>query len=78
MGLDEILGYSVNRACEVIPCGRTKLYKLIAAGQLDARKLGSKTIITAESVVRFHEELPPADIGPLARDGAAEDEPAAA
>ena len=78
MGPDEILGYSVNRACAVIPCGRTKLYQLIAAGQLDARKLGTKTIITAESVARFHEELPTADIRPLAKDGAPEDQPAAA
>ena len=58
----DILGYSINGACEAIPCGRTKLYQLIAAGQLDAKKLGNKTIITRRSLVCLVDSLPTADI----------------
>ena len=56
------LGYSVAEACDAIPCGRTKLYQLIAGGQLTAKKLGDKTIITAGSLVRLVEELPDAGL----------------
>ena len=56
------LGYSVAEACDAIPCGRTKLYQLIADGRLEARKLDGKTIITRASVVRLHEELPDAGL----------------
>ena len=58
----EVFGYRPKRACEIIPCGKTKLYELIAAGRLDARKLGSGTIITRASIVRLHEELPDAGL----------------
>jgi excisionase family DNA binding protein len=33
-------------------------YRLIAAGKLDARKLGNKTVITAQSIQRLVTELP--------------------
>ena len=52
----------MTEACEVIPCGRSKLYELIALGALDARKLGKKVIITADSIARYHAALPPADV----------------
>ncbi len=58
----EKLGYSVDEACEAIPSGRTKLYELIALGLLDARKMGKKLIITAESIHAYHAALPKADI----------------
>ena len=67
----EILGYSINGACQAIPCGRTKLYQLIAAGQLDAKKLGNKTIITRGSLVRLVDSLPTADIRRAAKGGGA-------
>lgn len=37
------------------------LFRLIARGELDARKLGSKTLITAASVARFIAQLPQTD-----------------
>ena len=67
-----ILGYSIRSACDAIPCGRTKIYQLIADGRLEAKKLDGKTIITRGSMVRLAEELPDADIGK-----APKDEPAA-
>ena len=56
------IAHSVNGACDAIGCGKTKLYDYIAEGRLDARKMGSKTIITDESLVRLIDELPRADI----------------
>lgn len=43
-------------------CGRTKLYDLIAEKKLDARKFGSRTMITEESVDRLIAGLPVADL----------------
>ncbi len=74
----EVLGYSISGACDAIPCGRTKLYQLIADGRLKAKKLGNKTIITRDSLVRLVDSLPAADIGNPPKDGPKEDEAAAA
>jgi hypothetical protein len=60
----ERLGYSVAETCSMGPWGKTKLYELIGEGLLDARSLGGRTIITAESINRLMASLPPAPIGP--------------
>lgn len=52
------LSYTVDETTFVIGCGRSKVYQLIGQGKLVARKIGSRTILTAESVQA------------LARDGA--------
>jgi hypothetical protein len=39
---------------------RSRLYELIAAGEIDARKAGSKTLVVTESVVRWLDTLPEA------------------
>jgi excisionase family DNA binding protein len=56
------LGYSIAEACAAIPCGRSKLYELIAAGVLDARKVGVKVVIAAESLEKYHGGLPRAAV----------------
>jgi excisionase family DNA binding protein len=40
----------VNDAARMIGVGRTKLYKLIAAGEVEAVKLGKSTRITTASL----------------------------
>ncbi len=40
----------VNEAARMIGVGRTKLYELIAAGEVDAIKLGKSTRVTTESL----------------------------
>ena len=72
----EVLGHTVNDACNMIPCGRTTLYKLIADGRLEARKLGDKTIITHSSIVRLHKELPDAGLARPSKDEAAAEDAA--
>jgi excisionase family DNA binding protein len=51
--------------------GRTKVYDLIAAGKLEAVKLGSRTLITAASIEVLLASLPRvAGRTPLRREGA--------
>jgi excisionase family DNA binding protein len=59
----QVLGYKVEDACRAIGCGRTKLYALLAEGELEAVALGSRTIITAASLRRFFDNLPSLHIG---------------
>jgi len=56
------LVYSVADACAVGGFGRSRCYKLIAAGKLDARKMGSRTVITHDSLTAYLASLPAADI----------------
>jgi hypothetical protein len=39
---------------------RSRLYELIAAGDIEARKAGTKTLVVTVSVVRWLDNLPPA------------------
>ncbi|MDF8334693.1 helix-turn-helix domain-containing protein [Novosphingobium cyanobacteriorum] len=49
----------VNDAARMIGIGRTKLYKMIASGEIEAIKLGKSTRITTTSlhklIMRQHE-----------------------
>jgi excisionase family DNA binding protein len=44
------LAYSIKQACAISSLGRTKIYALIAQGRLKAVRVGSRTIIPAESL----------------------------
>jgi excisionase family DNA binding protein len=48
----------VADACARLSIGHSQLYKLIDAGQLDARKIGTKTVITGSSIQKFIDSLP--------------------
>ncbi|WP_137113646.1 helix-turn-helix domain-containing protein [Mesorhizobium sp. GR13] len=56
----ETVAYSIPEACRVSSLGRTNLYNLINAGKLDARKVGGRTLIPAESLRRLIEQAPSA------------------
>ena len=60
--IGEPLLYHVADAKRMIGCGTTRLYELIGAGALDARKIGARTVVTAESLRAFAEGLPRAEI----------------
>jgi hypothetical protein len=49
-------------AREAIGVKTTKFYQLLSDGKLDARKLGSRTFVTVESLRSFVDNLPRADI----------------
>ncbi len=50
--------YSTTDAKLRISCGHTKLYSLLQNGELSAVKLGSRTMITADSIEQFLAALP--------------------
>jgi excisionase family DNA binding protein len=44
------LAFTIAEACHAVGIGRSKLYELIAEGRVEARKIGSRTIIPADSL----------------------------
>lgn len=56
------LAYRVADACRAIGVGRTRLYELIAAGKIEARSCGGRTLIPASSLREFLDGLPHAPI----------------
>jgi hypothetical protein len=61
LGRDQGLGrlfYSPREVEAILGISHAGLYRLIAVGKLDARKLGGKTLITAESIERLASSLP--------------------
>jgi len=52
--------YSPKETEAILNVSHATCYRLIASGRLDARKLGGKTLITAESIERLVTELPKA------------------
>ena len=58
----EPLAYRIPDASRITGLGATKLYELIGQGVLDARKAGSRTLLTAESLNRYIASLPKATI----------------
>lgn len=49
---------SIPATAERLGCGRTKVRDLMKAGELDAVKLGRRTLVTAVSIERLAERLP--------------------
>lgn len=46
----EKLGYSVAEACAALSLGKTTLYRHIAAGHVQAVRVGNRTIIPSSSL----------------------------
>jgi excisionase family DNA binding protein len=57
-GRDGRFAYSVNEVCAVANVGRDALYGAIKRGELVARKLGKRTVVTAPDLERFLQGLP--------------------
>ena len=49
----EKLAYSINDTARALSLGRTSIYSMIADGRLEAFKLGTRTLIKAESIKRL-------------------------
>lgn len=54
----ERLAYTPKEACEALRIGRTKLYELLANGELKAVALGGKTLIPRDALENFMASLP--------------------
>jgi len=44
------LAFTVAEACHAVGISRSKLYELIGEGRVKARKIGSRTVIPADSL----------------------------
>lgn len=55
------LCYSPADAVKVLGIGRSTLFSLLAQGELTARKLGTRTLITAAELERYVASLPRAE-----------------
>lgn len=49
------LAYSINEASRATSLGRTRLYQLIASGELKAVKIGNRTLIPAHALHKLLE-----------------------
>ena len=52
------LAYDINGAARAMSVGRNKVYDEIAAGRLDARKVGRRTVITRAAIQAWFDTLP--------------------
>lgn len=52
------LAIPAAEAFRAIGIGSSKGWQLIALGELDARKIGRRTVVTTESLDRFMDRLP--------------------
>ena len=50
------IAYTVPEALAAIGIGRTNFYKLAREGRIDLRKVGGRTLVTAESLRRLIDE----------------------
>lgn len=57
----EPLVLSINETAKALGIGRSSVYALIKSGSLDAIKIGTRTLLTTESIRRL------AQSGPLSR-----------
>ena len=48
----------INDACRCIGLGRSKLYELIARGDIEVVKIGSRTLVPIVSLEKFVRSLP--------------------
>lgn len=55
---------SVPAACNELGCSEWVIYRAIAAGTLDARKIGRRTLITQASIESYISGLPKAEARP--------------
>jgi excisionase family DNA binding protein len=49
---------SVKEACRLLAMGQTKLYSEVAAGRLQMRKAGRRSVIAESEISRFQQSLP--------------------
>jgi hypothetical protein len=58
----QTISLTIEDAVKVSGLARSRLYELMGRGELEARKAGKRTIITSESLRRYIESLPAANI----------------
>lgn len=54
---DQKLAYSIPEAASALSIGRSKLYELIAEGQIETFKIGKRTIVPKASLIKLLDSL---------------------
>jgi excisionase family DNA binding protein len=54
----EIVAYSIDEAAKATNTGKTRLYAEIKSGRLKAHMFGKRTLISAESLKQWINQLP--------------------
>ncbi len=57
----ERIAYSINEVVELTGVSRSRLYELIAAGELRTRKLGRRTLVLSADLTQWLSSLPERD-----------------
>lgn len=57
-GTDQRLSYSIEQLVRATGVGRSKIYAEIAAGRLQARKVGARTIVLHDEALAWLRSLP--------------------
>lgn len=55
---DTKLAYTVPAFCDAAGIGKSKLYEMLAAGEIKAKKVGKRTLIPGEEGRRWLASLP--------------------
>jgi excisionase family DNA binding protein len=58
----ETLSFTIPAFCSATGLGRSRVYELLAAGELKAVRCGGRTLIAADEAKRFIKSLPPAEL----------------
>jgi hypothetical protein len=60
----QAIALSIPTFCKLYGIGRSRTYTLIAAGILEAKKFGAKTLIDGASAERWYASLPGFSVAP--------------
>jgi excisionase family DNA binding protein len=56
---------SINKACDILGFGRSKLYELAGEGSIRIVKVGGRSLVDVEAALGWMAKLPAANIAPL-------------
>ena len=56
--MSDTLAYTIPDACRISAASRSAIYRAVKAGELTLRKRGTRSLILADELPRWHQSLP--------------------